>query len=219
VSNATDFRLLSWADWIIAPPAAGVDFDFVILPGTKDTVADLQWLRVRGLDEWVSGQHARGATVIGVCGGYQMLGEAIHDPHGAESSRGTAIGLGLLPVETVLLREKTTRIRLAATPGGVSFGAYEIHLGITTPTRTGVAAGAAAPERLSPFARLDDGSAEGMRGDRVLGTYLHGALEDAAVCSELFRVPVSAGAAKADEYLQLAEWFGRYARRPEEWLA
>ena len=78
LSNATDFRLLTWADWIAAPVAA--DFDFIVVPGTKSTIADLQWLRASGLAEWIIAQHRRGATVVGVCGGYQMLGRSIHDP-------------------------------------------------------------------------------------------------------------------------------------------
>jgi adenosylcobyric acid synthase len=205
LSNATDFRLLPWATWITDSTAD--DVDFVILPGTKDTVADLGWMRARGLDAWVMRQHQRGATVIGVCGGYQMLGEVIRDPHGAESSRGETAGLGLLPADTVLMRDKTTCVRRATTPGGAPFAAYEIHLGVTTSRAA-----------LPPFAVLEDGAPEGLRGDRVLGTYLHGALEHAAVCSELFGVPVEQGSSKAADYARLADWFGRYARRPEDWL-
>jgi adenosylcobyric acid synthase len=206
LSNGTDFRLLTWADWIAAPPDR--DYDFVILPGTKDTVADLRWLRERRLDAWIDEQHRRGATVIGVCGGFQMLGEAIHDPEGMESVRGTAQGLGLLPVETVLTVHKTTQVRRATTPGGATFGAYEIHLGATT----------CAARALPGFARLEDGTAEGVRGERVLGTYLHGALEDPQLCAELFGVPVDTGPGRAAEYTALAEWFERYAEKPETWL-
>ena len=206
LSNGTDFRLLTWADWIAAPPDR--DYDFVILPGTKDTVADLHWLRERGLDAWIAGQHRRGATVIGVCGGFQMLGEAIHDPEGMESMRGTAQGLGLLPVETVLTVHKTTQVRRATTPGGATFGAYEIHLGATT----------WAAHALPGFARLEDGTAEGVRGDRVLGTYLHGAFEDPQLCAELFGVPVDTGPGRAAENAALANWFERYAEKPETWL-
>jgi adenosylcobyric acid synthase len=229
LSNATDFRLLPWATWITEPAAD--DVDFVILPGTKDTVADLAWMRERGIEAWVMRQHQRGATVLGICGGYQMLGEVIRDPHGVESSRGDTAGLGLLPVDTVLMRDKTTRVRRATTPGGTPFAAYEIHLGVTTPARASTAAAAAAAATataavasasaragLPPFAIFDDGTPEGVRGDRVLGTYLHGALEDAAVCSELFGVTVSPGSSKAADYARLADWFGRYARRPDAWL-
>lgn len=246
VSNATDFRLLTWARWVTAPPDE--DVDYVILPGSKDTVADLAWLRARGLDEWVARQHRRGATVIGICGGYQMLGETIHDPDGAESSRGVTVGLGLLPVDTVLGRDKTTVVRRAVTPGGAVFGAYEIHLGVTTSrvplppfarlleaepgeaaeraaATDGLAAASAGPEASwlasTPQAQDDvpvRGRADGSRGDRVIGTYLHGALEDAAVCSEVFGVPVRQGASKAEEYRRLGLWLDRHARRQDEWL-
>ena len=75
LSNATDFRLLSWADWITSPPSG--HYDAVILPGTKNTIADLLWLHGVGLADWVMAQHRRGATVVGICGGYQMLGRII----------------------------------------------------------------------------------------------------------------------------------------------
>ena len=90
LSNGTDFRQLSWADWIVTP--SDQNYHFVILPGSKDTIADLAWMRERGLDRWVGEQHRRGATVIGVCGGFQMLGEVIRDPDGLESTAGTARG-------------------------------------------------------------------------------------------------------------------------------
>jgi adenosylcobyric acid synthase len=205
LSNGTDFRLLSWAEWLTEPRHA--DFDFVILPGTKDTISDLRWLRAQGLDRFILDQHRRGATIVGICGGYQMLGSCIRDPHGVESGGGSAAGLGLLPVDTVLSREKTTRSVSATTPGGASFAAYEIHMGVTT---------ALAP--LPPFARLEDGSPEGVRAPRLVGTYLHGALEQAAVANELFGTALADAPTKESEYLRMAEWFGRHARKLEEWL-
>jgi adenosylcobyric acid synthase len=205
LSNGTDFRLLRWADWVTMPSARA--YDFVILPGTKDTMADLAWMRERGLDDWIHEQHRQGAAVVGVCGGFQMLGEAIHDPGGVESTRGSARGLGLVPAETVLTREKITRLRRATIGSGTSFAAFEIHLGVTTCTQP-----------LPPFARLDDGTPEGVRIDRVCGTYLHGALEDPAVCRELFGTPVESVVTKTSEYAALAEWFDRYAERRDSWL-
>ena len=205
LSNGTDFRLLSWADWVATPPEK--HYDFVILPGTKDTIADLSWMRERGFDRWVREQYVRGATVIGICGGFQMLGEEIRDPDGLESTPGTARGLGFLPAITVLMREKQTRRRRATIAGRTEFPAYEIHVGVTT---------CSAP--LPPFARLDDGRPEGVWANRVVGTYLHGALEDAGVCAELFGVEVARAVSKDTEYEGLAGWFGRYAERPEEWL-
>ena len=78
-------------------------------------------MRAQGFDEWVRRQHARGATIIGICGGYQMLGRAIHDPHGVESEAGTSEGLGLLESETTLAVDKVTKTVRATTAGGASF--------------------------------------------------------------------------------------------------
>lgn len=205
LSNGTDFRLLRWADWVSLP--LDRSYDFVILPGSKDTLSDLGWMRDRGLDRWVREQHRGGATVIGICGGFQMLGDVIHDPAGAESSRGSERGLGLLPVETVLAAEKTTRVRRATLDGRITFPAYEIHLGRTTSRRS-----------LSAFVKLEDGTPEGARGERLLGTYLHGALEDPRVCAHVFGVDVEPVAGKDMEHAALADWFAGYAEDPETWL-
>jgi adenosylcobyric acid synthase len=198
LSNATDFRLLSWAEWI-AQPVPG-HFDFVILPGSKSTIADLEWLRNTGLAEWVTAHYRGGATVIGICGGFQMLGRTIRDPSGVESPEATADGLGLLPVDTVMLPDKTTALRTAWSRGGVRFHAYEIHLGVTK-----------ADSPMQPFARLADGSADGACAPGVIGTYLHGAFENADVCAETFGVDVGA-VSKTAHYRRLGEWFSRYAR-------
>ncbi len=201
LSNATDFRLLDWADWIEAPPRA--DYDFIVLPGTKNTVADLEWLNAAGLSSWVIDQHRRGATVIGICGGYQMLGRTISDPTGVESSVSRIGALGLLPADTVLAPTKTTRAVSATTMDGIAFGGYEIHLGITT-----VDAGAP----IEPFARLDDGSLDGACAAGVIGTYLHGALEHADVCARIFGVGVSPGRSKIEDYERMADWFEQHGR-------
>jgi adenosylcobyric acid synthase len=202
LSNFTDFRLITWADWVDALPVA--DYDFIILPGSKNTIADLEWMRERGLDEWVIAQHRRGATVIGICGGYQMLGRAIQDPDRLESDAGSASGLGLLAAETTLARDKTTRVVSGSSPGGVTFSAYEIHLGLTT-----------ADGPIAPFARLADGTSDGVRGNRVIGTYLHGALESAAVCAEIFGVPIAPPEAATHTHQRLAAWFETHARSME----
>jgi adenosylcobyric acid synthase len=199
LSNATDFRLLTWADWITTPPTT--DYDFVVLPGTKSTITDLVWLKASGLADWILAQHRRGATIVGVCGGYQMLGRALHDPLGVESDVRFASGLNLLPVSTTIEREKTTQVKRAVTPGGTDFTAYEIHMGTTT-----------VEETLPPFARFDDGGTDGARLPGVLGTYLHGALENPHVCAELFGVPPPVVEAKSAHYERLADWFERYGR-------
>jgi adenosylcobyric acid synthase len=208
LANATDFRLMSWADWIEAPPAGR--YDFIVLPGTKNTIADLLWLRETGLADWLLEQRLGGATVIGVCGGYQMLGRTIRDPAAMESLAGEAAGLGLLPAVTTLNREKQTRAVAATTRGGSAFGGYEIHLGATTFD---------SGSDFVPFARLSDGSVDGVHGAGLIGTYLHGAFEHPAVCAEVFGVlglGAPSAASKADQYQRLAEWFARHVRHVDQ---
>jgi adenosylcobyric acid synthase len=204
LSNATDFRLLTWADWIDSP---GGRYDFILLPGSKNTIADLLWLRGSGLAPWIIEQHRRGATVIGVCGGYQMLGRTIRDPASLESAVGETEGLGLLPAVTTLNREKQTRAVVATTAGGVRFGGYEIHLGLTI-LDPGV--------EVAPFARLNDAGFDGARVAGVIGTYLHGAFEHPGVCAEVFRIDVPSAASKADNYRRLAEWFAQHGRHLDQ---
>lgn len=201
LSNATDFRLLTWADWVATPPAR--HYDFVVLPGTKNTMADLLWLKNSGLAQWIASEHRHGTTVVGICGGYQMLGRAVSDPLHVESTLGRTDGLGLLASSTELAADKCTLAVTATTRGGVQFGGYEIHHGITILD----------PPRPTPFARLSNGADEGVWADRVVGTYLHGALEHPAVCAELFGVATAKVVSKTESYRQLAAWFGRHARQ------
>jgi adenosylcobyric acid synthase len=203
VSNATDFRLLTWADWITSPRADR--YDFIILPGSKNTMADLAWLREMGLADWIVRQHRSGTTIVGICGGYQMLGRMIHDPLGMESSAGSAEGLGLLPAVTWLSSEKQTQAVTATTPGGAQFGGYEIHLGVTTLDR-----------RDAPFARLDAGGIDGVRAPGVIGTYLHGAFEHPDVCAEVFGIDAPSGTSKAAHYERLATWFEQHVRHRDQ---
>jgi adenosylcobyric acid synthase len=199
ISNATDCRLLTWADWIESPP--GREYDFVILPGSKSTLGDLRWLRATGLADWIGAHHRRGGTIVGICGGFQMLGRAIRDPTGAESSESFADGLDLIAAETHLLPEKTTAVTTATTRNGTTFGGYEIHLGVTT-----------LESCVEPFAVTGDGRPEGVRTDRIVGTYLHGALESAGVCADIFGVSLDAVAPKQDAYERLADWLDNHGR-------
>jgi adenosylcobyric acid synthase len=202
ISNTTDFRLLPRARWLDLPVDEA--FDFIFLPGTKNTIEDLLWLQERGLADWIQTQHRDGATIIGICGGLQMLGHVIADPYGMESGRVEIAGLGLLPTRTILLKEKTTRVVNAHTPQGHLFSAYEIHIGETTPPA----------DHDSPFAVLSDGRAEGFRRERVLGTYLHGAFEDPGVLREIGIVPASTDVIAPDQ--RLADWFDAHAEGFEE---
>ena len=205
ISNATDFRLLRWAEWLVAP--SGRTFDFVILPGTKDTLADLAWMRERGLDVWLRGQREAGAAVVGICGGFQMMGDTIRDPAALDGAGGAVRGLGLVRADTVMGGEKTTRVREAVTPDGIAFSGYEIHLGRTT-----------LRQRYTPFATLEDGVTDGVIADRLVGTYLHGALEHPQVCAALFGIEPPSDDSPDSRYAALADWFEQYAEGPENWL-
>jgi adenosylcobyric acid synthase len=201
LSNATDFRLVNWADWIVGPTTA--EYDFIILPGSKNTISDLNWLRSVGLADWILDRHGSGTTVVGICAGFQMLGRQIDDPTGIESDLQSAPGLSLIPATTTLTRKKETRAVRATTTGGVTFSGYEIHVGVTAADALVAAA---------PFATLEDGTTDGFCGDGVMGTYLHGALESSEVCAEIFGVAMPSLADKAVNYQQLALWFERHGR-------
>jgi adenosylcobyric acid synthase len=188
IANFDDFAPLE------AEPGVGLRYvvradelgwpDVVILPGTKSTVADLDWLRTSRLAERVVGLAAAGAVVLGICGGFQMLGRRLRDPLGVESpDRPDVLGLGLLPIDTDFLPDKTTRqvsgtVLTAEGPLAAATGsaltAYEIHMGQSTP---------AGSEAVVPAFRLGDGQPDGAvaGGGRILGTYLHGLLDNAAL--------------------------------------
>ena len=174
-------------------------FDFIFLPGTKNTVGDLRWLREQKLDQWIGAQYRRGATIIGICGGYQMLGEAITDPYGMESTCLETAGLGFLPVRTMMRREKTTRSRE---------GQHTSEVMRFRPTRSIWARPLCSDAIPAPFAVLEDGTAEGIRRDRVVGTYLHGAFEDPVVLAEL---GIACRSCDGQPYDRLADWFEQYA--------
>ena len=139
--------------------------DLVILPGSKSTRGDLDFLRAQGWDVDLVAHHRRGGRVLGICGGYQMLGRAIHDPDGIEGPAGSSPGLGLLDVETVMTGDKrltSTRARHMAS--GLEIDGYEIHIGRTE-----------GPDRDRPFANVADRPEGAISADgQVTGSYLHG---------------------------------------------
>jgi adenosylcobyric acid synthase len=145
------------------------DADLIILPGSKATIADLAALRDAGFDIDIAAHLRRGGTVLGLCGGYQMLGRTINDPDGIEGAAGSAQGLGLLDVETTLSAEKRLEKVEGTSFDGTPLAGYEMHIGVTE-----------GPDRARPFAQLSDGTPEGaMTPDRrVIGTYLHGLFAD-----------------------------------------
>lgn len=145
------------------------DADLVILLGSKSTIADLAALRKTGLDVDIAAHRRRGGQVLGLCGGYQMLGRRLHDPDGIEGPAGRVDGLGLLDVETTLTSEKRLVAVTGATADGTPFLGYEMHMGATD-----------GPDRARPFARLADNDAEGAvsADGKVSGTYVHGLFAD-----------------------------------------
>ncbi|HEX2987175.1 MAG TPA: cobyric acid synthase [Chloroflexota bacterium] len=183
ISNFDDFDLLG------AEPAVGLRFvgraeklgrpDLVILPGSKGTVSDLGFLRDTGLDRAISALASTGTPILGVCGGYQMMGERILDPNGMESGQRETAGLGLLPATTTFATEKRTvrvRARVEATDGpfasarGATIDAYEIHMGST------LHRGETVFSLLGGGVPVPDGciAANGL----LMGSYLHGLFEN-----------------------------------------
>jgi adenosylcobyric acid synthase len=144
--------------------------DLVILPGSKATIADLAALRSEGWDIDIAAHLRRGGRVLGLCGGYQMLGRVIADPDGIEGPAGRVAGLGLLDVETVLLPAKHLREVTGVTLADAApFRGYEMHMGVTT-----------GADAARPLMRFEDGRLDGaLSGDgRVSGTYVHGLFAD-----------------------------------------
>ena len=154
-------------DLVRVRPGAALpgDADLVVLPGSKATIADLAALRSAGFDIDITAHRRRGGLVLGLCGGYQMLGRMIADPDGVEGLPATVEGLGLIDVATTLSDTKRLEPARGSTRDGAAFGGYEMHMGVTV-----------GPDCARPFARLADGTADGATSPdgRVMGTYVHG---------------------------------------------
>ena len=170
ISNHTDLDVFDQADDVsvrfISYPAHIRTADIIVIPGTKNTIEDMDWLNDTGFSDRIKEEAGRGTVIIGVCGGYQMLGGSISDPENSECG-GNIAGLGLLPVSTVMDSKKTVTLYegILSEPTGVLSSAkgcrikgYEIHMGITTP--------------LSELSEFTSGS--GYCIGNVYGTYVHG---------------------------------------------
>lgn len=145
------------------------DADLVILPGSKSTCGDLAFLRSQGWDIDLAAHHRRGGHILGICGGYQMLGQVVRDPEGIEGPAGDVSGLGLLEVETVMSPDKRlTETQAVHAASGCAFQGYEIHIGHSQ-----------GADCARPFAHVAD-RAEGAvsRDGLVSGSYLHGMFRD-----------------------------------------
>ena len=159
----------------MVPPGQPIPAEaaLIILPGSKATIADLQAVRDQGWDIDIRAHHRRGRPILGICGGYQMLGRRIEDPDGIEGSPGSVEGLGLLNVETRLtaikILERTNGVAL-----GQAFSGYEMHVGRTD-----------GPDCLHPFALLEGDRPDGAsNGDgTVMGSYIHGLFASTALRS------------------------------------
>jgi adenosylcobyric acid synthase len=146
------------------------DARLVILPGSKATIADLAALRANGWDIDLRAHVRRGGRVFGVCGGYQMLGALLRDPHGVEGAPGVAQGLGLLDIETTLTQKKTLCEVGGDAPGyAVRFRGYEMHVGETT-----------GADCARPVLRFDDGRCDGAMSQdgQIAGAYVHGLFDE-----------------------------------------
>ena len=208
ISNFTDFNALERRQGVSVRYVSDIHHlghpDLLILPGTKSTMADLSWMRENGLEARILCLTEEGTPLVGICGGYQMLGELLEDPDGVESG-GTMRGMGLLTARTIFAPQKTrTRIQgrmgedmniglFAGWPEdssqdsprhspqdsshqGQMLSGYEIHMGVTENTG-----------RCCPFAELEDGRKDGLiREDgQVLGTYLHGLFDNEVLTDTL----------------------------------
>jgi adenosylcobyric acid synthase len=188
LSNFTDFNPLERFEqvslrYVTSPRELG-EPDLVILPGTKNTMDDLRWLRESGMEAKILSYASRGGAVLGICGGYQMLGEEVSDPDGVEGG-GTLRGLGLLPSKTVFFGEKTrTQVTgtidhaegVFAKMQGVGFTGYEIHMGETSSNSENI------------LTMRDQNGAvkrDGLASGNVMGCYVHGLFDRGECASAL----------------------------------
>ncbi|HCO44457.1 cobyric acid synthase [Candidatus Macondimonas diazotrophica] len=180
ISNHTDFDPLRLHPSVVlhyVGPGARIEpCDLIVLPGSKSVRTDLDWLRAQGWDAAIARHLRYGGKLIGICGGFQMLGRAIHDPHGLESAPGSSPGLGLLDMETTLAPHKQLRnVTGELAWDGAAVSGYEIHAGIST-----------GPALRHPAMQLGHGP-DGARSadDQIFGTYVHGLFDAPSACQTL----------------------------------
>ena len=182
LSNFTDFNVLERDPRVHLFYTNNTDelmkADIILLPGSKSTLSDLYELRRNGVAQAIVRAHREGATVMGICGGYQLMGQEVCDPDHVEGEIERLPGLGLLPVSTRMQGEKITRqVRFHLLVGSETCEGYEIHMGTTTPL---------ADVPASPLNHLADGREDGYLADRTcMGTYVHGILDNPSVIDYL----------------------------------
>lgn len=206
ISNFTDFNLLERYPKVnlfyASNPEDLDNADIIILPGSKNTIADLLDIRKTGMAKAICRARTHGKTIIGICGGYQMMGEMVNDPSGVESTIESLPGLGLLPVTTTMNSEKTTRqVEFLFMNDSRKCCGYEIHMGQTLSGK--------------PFLTFADGTQDGcMVDEKCFGSYVHGILDNPAVIDFVLK-PYENGVEKTDfdvksfreeQYDLLAHW-------------
>lgn len=215
LSNFTDFQILSYEPGVRLRYASRLDQlgnpDLLILPGTKATIADYEYWQARGLKSWIENYVSKGGRVLGICGGYQMLGKTIQDPCAVESAKKEMAALGLLDMTTVFQPEKVLKRVEEKVEAGIfgrqisaSIDVYEIHMGTSS-----------APKNSKPFGKAGAVSENG----RILGTYYHGLFESAgfrksfldALAADCGKKRTSASSISMDEikeqnYQKLSAW-------------
>ncbi len=178
LSNFTDFNALERDPRVHLFYTNNTDeikkADIVLIPGSKNTISDLYELRKNGVAQSIVQAHKDGATVVGICGGYQIMGSEVCDPLHIEGDIDRLPGLGLLPVSTAIGGDKVTRqVRFSFLGDDAVCSGYEIHMGITLPDNK---------EENSPVNRLEDGTPDGyFVNDKCFGTYIHGILDNKTV--------------------------------------
>lgn len=210
ISNFTDFNVLERHPHVnlyyAASPEDLDDADIIILPGSKNTLSDLLGLRKRGLANAIVEARENGKTVIGICGGYQMMGKIVEDPDSIEGELKSLPGLGLLPNRTVISHEKTTRqVNFRFLDDDRICKGYEIHMGRT--------------DTNNPFIRFEDGTPEGcMVDEKCFGSYIHGILDNPAVIERILNPFIDRKtnekfdpvAFREEQYNLLADWLRKY---------
>ncbi len=218
IANFTDFDALAAIEGLgihyLETPQPLAPFAAVIIPGSKNTRSDLNWLKETGWHSLLTDYVAGGGHLLGICGGYQMMGQAVNDPQGLEGPPGNTPGLGLLPITTDLMAPKTTTLTLFSWKEATGTG-YEIHMGRTQ--RLGGKSLLSIQNRNGRSAADRDGCIA--ENGRCLGTYLHGFFDNRAVTAKwLERIGIGnlplprrfGRAAKEEAYEQLCRHFTQH---------
>lgn len=218
ISNFTDFAVLEGMAEVNLRYVDRVEKlgnpDMILLPGTKNTMADLRWLRESGLEAAILKAQKKGTVIFGICGGYQMLGELLEDPEGVEEG-GTLRGMGLLPAKTIFTVEKTrTRVSgeiqqfsgMFQRISGKKLEGYEIHMGVTS-----INGKAESFSIISEEGKVS--KSDGACIENVYGTYVHGIFDEDGIAEELVRIL----AEKKGIYLEEQQNVDRHAHKESQY--